>query len=380
VAVLAAGLWLRASAAEGYKGDAIGLRFGGVPAGATLQLANGFGSWAVSGDHVDEWHLVAEPGSDQLFTLTASDGSSASCSVRVKRRKRDLVWAVWYDWWDKGYNKSDHENVSAGGLDPNLPPGVSRQLIGLYESGGADHFSGAHPDQERLLAVVLLGSFPWWETWPADKAAELNTLKQFIRTTGLPLLAFCGGHQLVAKAFGGDLELCEGQDRATRHVGHCFPSLDRFIDGASDIIGNRDAPTSDDLQKAHPDEVEDNFQDENGRPQPMTLTAAGAADPIFAGLAGPARPSFMLWHHDWVQARPDGFVELARSDLTVVPAGSDASAGRAVGGNQCLRHSSKLIYTSQFHPEQDFRTSGTQGNRYLQNFFKLATASWGGDA
>lgn len=77
-------MWLTSSISEGNNGDALTLTWGNVPAGTTLTLANGFGKWDVDGDHVDDWHLGAAPGATQIFTLTASDGTTATCSVMVK--------------------------------------------------------------------------------------------------------------------------------------------------------------------------------------------------------------------------------------------------------------------------------------------------------
>ena len=372
-------MWISASVSEGRKGDDLSFSWGGVPEGATLKLANGFGAWDVAGAGVSDWHLVAPSGTEQTFTLTASDGTTASCSVAVKLLRRNLVWCVWYDWWDKGGNKGDHQGAADNGVAKAfkaVDDKISHELVWLYGPDEFARFTGQHADHDRLLAVVFLGSFPWWETWPLDKVKELNALKAFIRETDVPILGFCGGHQLVTKAFTGDKEIVEGQDRAKRHVEHCYPSLDKFVDGAPKVVGDRDFPSSGELHTQHGADMEENFFEEDGQLKPMTLTAAGKIDPIYEGIVS-SPPSFLLWHHDWVRAPHPDFVELAQSDFWVTAVGSTIAVNK--GKNQSLKHRSKLIYTSQFHPEQDYKPQAKgnkSGGRYLQNFFKLAIKYW----
>lgn len=66
----------------------------------------------------------------------------------------------------------------------------------------------------------------------------------------------------------------------------------------------------------------------------VELTAAGAADPLFAGF--PARFASQLGHHDLVTELPPGAIELAFS-----------TACR----NQAMRLEGKPVYGTQFHPE-----------------------------
>jgi GMP synthase (glutamine-hydrolysing) len=69
---------------------------------------------------------------------------------------------------------------------------------------------------------------------------------------------------------------------------------------------------------------------------PIELTAAGAADPLFAGL--PSRFTAQLGHHDSVVELPPGIEELARSELH---------------RNQALRVAGKPVYGTQFHSEMN---------------------------
>ena len=66
----------------------------------------------------------------------------------------------------------------------------------------------------------------------------------------------------------------------------------------------------------------------------VELTAAGLADPLFAGL--PRRFPVQLGHHDRVESLPDGLVELAASDRCRY---------------QVLRAPGLPVYCTQFHSE-----------------------------
>ena len=68
----------------------------------------------------------------------------------------------------------------------------------------------------------------------------------------------------------------------------------------------------------------------------IDLTQIGRLDPIFRNV--PARFAAQLGHHDRVAARPDGFEELAYSEMC---------------RNQVLRMAGRPVYGTQFHCELD---------------------------
>jgi GMP synthase-like glutamine amidotransferase len=94
---------------------------------------------------------------------------------------------------------------------------------------------------------------------------------------------------------------------------------------------------------------------------PISLTAEGQKDPIYQGVT----PRFREFHHD---------------EVTVIKQGAVLLGSTAFSRNQSIRYSSNeggdcLMYTSQFHPEQD--DSGFHnGVDYLKNFFALAQTWW----
>ncbi len=69
---------------------------------------------------------------------------------------------------------------------------------------------------------------------------------------------------------------------------------------------------------------------------PVELTAAGAADPLFAGF--PPRFAVQLGHHDTVVELPPGVEELAFTDLC---------------RNQALKVAGRPVYGTQFHSEMN---------------------------
>jgi GMP synthase (glutamine-hydrolysing) len=103
-------------------------------------------------------------------------------------------------------------------------------------------------------AVILSGQATRWADYDP---AELNEITSFLKTTRLPVLGICGGHQLLAIAFGGKVGLI-GEKAGTeiRNKGWFRISLDR-------------------------------------------------SDPLFASL--PAEPRLWFNHREEVKAAPQGF-------------------------------------------------------------------------
>ncbi len=180
------------------------------------------------------------------------------------------------------------------------------ELLALFISGNCSEWSWYnHPDEKDGKGNVV-GSTP-----------SLDIVKRFITTTSVPIIAACGGHQLIAKAFAGD--------QAVDHI-HFKPGEDR------------DA--------------------EFDKTLPVSLTQAGQSDPIYNAVS----PQFRFFHHDEVTVRDPRF---------------DLLASTGVSANQSFKYNrlDRIIYTSQFHPEQD-DGGYSSGAQYMQNFFKLAATFW----
>ena len=137
-------------------------------------------------------------------------------------------------------------------------------------------------DAFDMLAVMGGPMDVWEEDAHPWLKAEKATIRRWVRELGRPYLGICLGHQLLAEALGG-----------------------RVARMAAPEVG---------LSR-------------------VALTAAGRADPLFAGF-GPELDVFQ-WHGCEVAELPEGAVSLARSD---------ASAVQAMRWGRCA-------YGFQFHPE-----------------------------
>jgi len=86
----------------------------------------------------------------------------------------------------------------------------------------------------------------------------------------------------------------------------------------------------------------------------LTLTAAGAADPLFAALPTPFIAQ--LGHKDHVTALPAGVDNLAQSQRSPF---------------QALKVSGKPIYATQFHPELTWKDNRMRFLRYMETYGAL---------
>lgn len=87
---------------------------------------------------------------------------------------------------------------------------------------------------------------------------------------------------------------------------------------------------------------------------PLTLTAAGHADPLFAALPSPFIAQ--LGHKDHVTALPSGVDNLAHSERSSF---------------QALKVAGKPIYATQFHPELTWKDNRMRFMRYMDTYGAL---------
>jgi GMP synthase-like glutamine amidotransferase len=217
--------------------------------------------------------------------------------------------------------QESHKDV-VGAAAKAVIPGVTAQRVWYGD------FTTS-PDDDTLAVFISGNCAEWsWYTNGNEKASDgeavgstpaLDAIKRFINTTSVPIVAVCGGHQLVAMAMLHD-------DKAVGHIDFAKLGV------------NNDA--------------------EDDKTLPVALTAAGGADPIFKGVT----PQFRFFHHDEVRALPDSALLLGVTPVSTV---------------QALKYRlpNRVMYTSQFHPEQD-EAGYTNGRQYLQNFFQLASDYW----
>lgn len=163
-------------------------------------------------------------------------------------------------------------------------------------------------------ALVFSGQgTPWW----LYSEEELAAVYGLIRSAKYPMLGICGGHQLIAKAFGATV----GPMRAI-----CEEPSETSYDG---------------------------YWRERG----MVNVRLVGQDAIFDGLPR----TVVMWqnHCEEVKEVPQGFILLAT--------GSDCRI-------QMIRHREALIYGTAFHPERA-NDEHADGWRLLENFFALSGVS-----
>lgn len=189
---------------------------------------------------------------------------------------------------------------------------IVEQQTGLpYAVIHYSQLSGESLDRTRIKAVFIT---------MMDKGISSNhtaRLLATIRATNLPTFGFCGGHQLIAQAFGGKvakmrpLALGEKDPNPARYTGW-------FKEWAF---------------------------------LPVKIVQR---DPLFDGFGDTV--VVREYHAYEIKRLPEEFDLLASTDACRV---------------QAIKHKSRLLYGTQFHPEH-FDAEHPDGERILRNFFKLA--------
>lgn len=176
------------------------------------------------------------------------------------------------------------------------------------------HFTqvtGQDLDRPHLKAILITGR---------SKSFSKAQDRQFyglIRNTRIPMIGFCGGMQLIGRAFAAKV-----------------------------------AP----LRKLRPDE-----KDPNPKYHPGLFKEWGflpvkilRRDPLFDGL-------------------PDEIIVCERHafQMTVVPPEFDLLASSPACRVQAIRHKDRVLYGTQFHPEA-YDNAHLHGKKVLENFFRAA--------
>ena len=195
-------------------------------------------------------------------------------------------------------------------------------------------------EQFKPDAIVLSGTLRDFDYY---NPAVLETFAEFIRTTTIPVLAICGGHQLVGLSFGAEVM-----------------TLDR---------------------------MEQHEQREN-RPLEYQYRFVRITDPEDAIFRGIHNPSSNLWqdytkHSSILRVWQNHGLQLDR-----VPEGFSLLATSYLCRNQMMvKHADgQLIYTVQFHLEKSFedwnksrtrwehQNESRDGRIIFENFLRLALA------
>jgi GMP synthase-like glutamine amidotransferase len=189
-------------------------------------------------------------------------------------------------------------------------------------------------------AIVLSGTLRDFDYY---NPAVLETFSDFIRKTEVPVLAICGGHQLVGLAFGAHVitldRLEQHEQRANRPLEYQY----RYI------------------------------------------RITESKDPIFRGINNPAS---VLWQEYTKQARVLRVWQNHGLQLDRVPENFSLLATSYLCRNQMMvkRDEGQLIYTVQFHLEKSFedwnknrtrwehQNESRDGRILFENFLQLALA------
>ena len=195
-------------------------------------------------------------------------------------------------------------------------------------------------DQFKPEAIVLSGTLRDFDYYNPD---VLESFGEFIRTNNIPVLAICGGHQLVGLSFGARVvtldHLQQHEQRQNRPLEYQY----RFV------------------------------------------RITEPKDPIFRGINNPASA---LWQDYTKQARVLRVWQNHGLQLDRVPEGFTLLATSSLCRNQMMvkRDEGQLIYTVQFHLEKSFedwnksrtrwehQNESRDGRILFENFLQLALA------
>jgi GMP synthase (glutamine-hydrolysing) len=250
------------------------------------------------------------------------------------RDERDLSEVAREEWGELLAAELRRERLIAGMAIENILNNVSRLV--KRPTTEVAHLSAVADAAKRFApdAIVLSGTLRDFDYY---KQSILDDFGQFIRTTQIPVLAICGGHQLVGLSFGARVvtldKLEQHEQRAARPLEYQY----RFI------------------------------------------RITDPADPIFQNLNAEANsPARILrvWQNHGLQLDrvPEGFELLATSYLC---------------RNQMMvkRIDGQLIYTVQFHLEKSFEdwnknrtrwehpNDSRDGRILFENFLTIATSN-----
>ena len=254
------------------------------------------------------------------------------------RDERDLSPVAVREWGDSVTNQLKRERLIAGMAIENILNNISRLV--KKPTTEVTHLSEAAAATEKFKpqAIVLSGTLRDFDYY---QQSMLDEFASFIRETKIPVLAICGGHQLVGLSFGAKVVTL---DKLEQH----------------------------EQREDRPQEYQYRF-----------IRITDPADPIFAGIntvdddvvPGSSKSARILrvWQNHGLQLDriPKGFHLLATSYLC---------------RNQMMvkRTDGQLIYTVQFHLEKSFEdwnksrtrwqhpNDSRDGRLLFENFLSIA--------
>jgi len=175
--------------------------------------------------------------------------------------------------------------------------------------------SREHAEKKNVRAMCISGNTTDWVHYDFQ---EFSPLFDLFQSGQMPTLAFCGGHQLIALAFGATCD-----------------AIRKLEPGEEEIA---------DWAKGYFAEV---------GYLPLTLLKP---DPLFDGFGNQA--TFFESHYWEIKELPHEFELLASSQAVI---------------NQVIKLRQFPVYGTQFHPEVN-DAEHPDGFRLMQNFFQIAFA------
>lgn len=194
--------------------------------------------------------------------------------------------------------------------------------------------------QVKPDAIVVSGTLRDFDFYNPE---VIKTFGEFIRETRIPVLAICGGHQLVGLSFGARVLTLDRLEQHEQRVNRPHEYQYRFV------------------------------------------RITDTTDPIFSGIAN---PSSGLWQDYTTQSRLLRVWQNHGLQLDRIPEGFDLLATSYLCRNQMMvrREAGQLIYTVQFHLEKSFedwnksrtrwehQNESRDGRIIFENFLNLALA------
>lgn len=146
-----------------------------------------------------------------------------NCLLRYKSDLSPLAISEWNDTVD---TKLRFERKVSSLACNNIAQNVIRlvrnpKTLTVHLSEVANATRDFKPD-----AIVLSGTFSDFDYY---NAAHLESFRQFIRETRIPVLAICGAHQLVGMSFGARLKTLDDLELSAKRSGRVLEYQYRFV-------------------------------------------------------------------------------------------------------------------------------------------------------